>query len=688
MQAVIEKEKLTGTKARLTVERLAMPAANLGPENPLPVFRDRNENGSFLTDDSITDEEKRYLGWQVGNRVLPYRLQDGFDKDVQPRQFTAIVLENEFLRAVFLPEIGGRMQSLFDKTRNCELLACPHTFQPRNLALRQAWLSVGVEWNASQSGHSYLTCSPVFAAQVDGPNGDPVLRIYEWDRVKCFPWQVDFVLPSDSRFLFARVRIVNPHDFEIPMYWWTNIGVGQTNGARILTPADSVICAGYDLVLRGRELPVIDDLQVTYPSRINRAWELYFRLNESKRPWIAAVMRDGHGLVQTSTPRLMGRKMFTWGTRRGGRRWSEYLSYDPDRTFIEMQAGLTRTQHESIPMPSRRQWTWTEAFGTIQADPRVVDSDDWQAAVGAVESALDSALPVSALGDYDNMFAPVTSRPPRKIISRGSGWGALERRRVAKLGGEDRLPAELVFDDESLQDDQHQWLELLETGVLPEVSPQCEPGHFMVQKEWRDLLEQSIDSGKGDHWLSHYHVGNMRYEAFDAAGAVDAWQRSLELMPTSWAMRNLAVVELHEGQPRRACNLLLRAWDIGPRVTSLAVECARVLVDIGDDAAALRFIDSLQNEIRFHDRILLAEAASSIRTDRFDRALEIILEHDFVNIKEAEWILTDLWFELHQRRLASEMGCEVDDAIRERVVREFPPPPEIDFRTKWIGDYR
>jgi hypothetical protein len=143
-----------------------------------------------------------------------------------------VVLQNDYLTATFLPELGGRLISLFHRPSGRELLAKNPVFQPANLALRNAWFSGGIEWNAGQPGHSYLTCSPVYAAQVEGIGGSPVLRIYEWDRVKGFPWQIDFSLPDGLPFLLARVRLVNPHDHEIDMYWWTNIAVPEDEGVR------------------------------------------------------------------------------------------------------------------------------------------------------------------------------------------------------------------------------------------------------------------------------------------------------------------------------------------------------------------------------------------------------------------------------------------------------------------------
>ena len=40
-----------------------------------------------------------------------------------------------------------------------ELLFNNPIYQPANLALRNAWLAGGIEWNVGQFGHSFLTCS-------------------------------------------------------------------------------------------------------------------------------------------------------------------------------------------------------------------------------------------------------------------------------------------------------------------------------------------------------------------------------------------------------------------------------------------------------------------------------------------------------------------------------------------------
>ena len=134
-------------------------------------------------------------------------------------------------------EFGGRLWRLFHKPTQRELLDGNEVFQPANLAVRNAWFSGGVEWNIGVHGHTPYTCSPLFAARVAG-EGAPVMRLYEWDRVRETPYQMDFHLPDGSPWLFVHIRIVNPHDRETPMYWWSNIAVPETPNMRVVAPAD------------------------------------------------------------------------------------------------------------------------------------------------------------------------------------------------------------------------------------------------------------------------------------------------------------------------------------------------------------------------------------------------------------------------------------------------------------------
>lgn len=662
----------------LVSEELILPSADLGAENPFPTFRETQPNMEIRVDASVPAEDRLRLGWQISHRVLPYRLQDGYNRTKRPRTFQSVVLENEILRGIFLPELGGRLISLKHKATDRELLDRNPVFQPANLALRNAWFSGGIEWNASHFGHHYLTCSPVFASRVECPSGYPVLRLHEWDRVKCFPWQIDFHLPPGSPFLLAWVRLVNPHDHEIPMYWWTNIAVTETDGVRVLAPADSALRGTASAPLGLVNLPGQNGDDITYPTRLRFAQEFYFRVPDHRRRWVAALDRQGTGLIHTSTRRLRGRKFFAWGMNEGGRHWQEYLS-SPGRAYLEIQAGLARTQLESVPMPARATWSWTEAFGLLGADPSKVHSADWNAAIESVEEALRPQLGEEDLEAREKSFDDVGRLPPVRTLLRGSGWGALERRRLAHSRKPDLIPPELVFDDITLGALQAPWIGLLETGRLPLRDPQEDTGAWMVQPEWQALLEQSVRTPIGDHWLAWLHLGNMRMEAQDAAGAVEAWRCSLSCQRSGWALRNHAVAEQRLGNFDIARRLLRDAWDAGPKIAALAVEYATLLARLDRHEELDAFIQELPVEIRTHERIHIAAAGAALRLGRLDEAGKLF-DREFVTIREGETATTDLWFEARARRAADAEKIPLDDALRKRVRLQQRPPIHLDFR--------
>jgi hypothetical protein len=59
-----------------------MPAADLGSCNPLPALRRTGDvHATLASDPSIPEDERRHLGYGCGPRVLPYLLQDEYDRN-------------------------------------------------------------------------------------------------------------------------------------------------------------------------------------------------------------------------------------------------------------------------------------------------------------------------------------------------------------------------------------------------------------------------------------------------------------------------------------------------------------------------------------------------------------------------------------------------------------------------------
>ena len=668
----------------LRFETLSIPGAEVGPENPLPPLgRQSRQPPDPSRYQGFSDEMLRNMGYGHPANYLPYTLQDRYTRQRTVRDYAVAVLENETLRAEFLLELGGRLRSLVHKPSGRELLECNPVLQPANLAIRNAWFSGGTEWNIGMLGHHPLTCSPLFAARAPAPDGSAsCLRMWEWERIRQVPYQIDAWLPDDLGVLLVRIRITNPHDSETPMYWWSNTAVPEAEDVRVIVPADTAYNFGYGGGGPARvEVPEIEGTDVSYVTRIERAADFFFHVptEDGQRPWVTAVDGDGRGLVQTSTDRLRGRKLFLWGMGAGGRRWQEWLS-EPGRRYLEIQAGLAHTQMEHLPMPPKTDWEWLEAYGLMEADAAAVHGD-WSDARREVETRLEAMAPRAELERRLREADAVLAKPPQEIVQRGAGWGTLERLRREQAGEPPFSGPALVFDDDSMGAAQSPWRALLLDGQLPAASATAEPTSYMVQPGGRALLEEAV-SDSGGHWASWYQLGLMRYAAADYEGARVAWEGSAKLEATPWVSRCLAVLAAEEEDTAVANRHYRDACGLLPDCLPLLIEAGTFLVDHGEAQAWLDIVDQLAVATRAAGRVRLLEARARLASGDFDGTEAILRDETLAinDLREGERSLSHLWFEAHEQRLAQQLGVEADDVLKERVRAEFPLPGHLDFR--------
>ncbi|WP_329137967.1 DUF5107 domain-containing protein [Streptomyces sp. NBC_01476] len=692
-----------------TVRRTAvtLPAAPLGPENPLPALRPLDEPHHLDPAEraGLPPDMARGLGYAPLRSVLPVRVLDGYGRDRATARFDALVIENDRVRATVLPGLGGRLHSLFHKPTGRELLYVNPVFQPADLALAGAWFSGGVEWNLGATGHWSLTCAPLHAARVPAPDGGEMLRLWEWERLRDLPFQIDLWLPAGSDFLHAGIRVRNPHGRTVPTYWWSNIAVPETERTRVLAPADAAWHFGYRRTLSHVPVPVPGPgaPDVTCTTRPEHAADYFFDIPAGDRRWITALDGDGRGLVQTSTDHLRGRKLFLWGHGRGGRRWQEWLTAPGTGGYLEIQAGLARTQLEHIPMPAESEFSWLEAYGPLTADPAAVHGADWTAARGEAARSLEAVLPRAAVEAAYESWLGCADTDPKDILATGSGWGALETER-----GRHHLPG-TPFPATTLGAAQQPWRELLRTGVFPCPVAGAAPGPGPVSPYWRDLLE-SADTRPGDEWFRDYHLGIAQWAAGDRAQAVRSWERSVAAHPSPWALRALAVAEAVAGDTGRAAERHLAAYDclletfLGGAGGAGWTEPAEWT---GDTAEAARTVQrALVREAvpvllaagrpDDADRVLAGPAAGGTapldggritllraRTAlaRGDAATARALFDDgfaVADLREGARELGETWYAVAELLVAGD--GPVDDAVRARARREHPLPAAYDFR--------
>ena len=452
-----------------------MPAANLGPKSPLPELHGYKNASSVALPGAEAIPETDWMDKGSENMILPYRMQDEYDRERKARQFKSAVLENDFLKATFMLEYNARLWSLIHKPSGRELLYANPVFQPGNVSIRNAWITGGVEWNIGVFGHSLFTLSPLFAAEFKSPDGSPGLRVWEYERNRRIAFQIDFWLGNDSQFLMARPRIYNQHSKAIPMYWWSNIAVVETADQRVVAPTEESYRHAYDGKMVVGEWPKVDGVDFSYTTRRESAGDAYFRIPKNQRPWVAAVNGEGKGLIHASTSRLCGRKMWNWGVGRGSRRWQHFLS-SPDRPGMHRDAGRSGRHARHIHSHARQ-----DNLGlarSLRHDRGRPEDRTRRMEKLPTSMWISGSMPCCPSMRWRKQLTATNTladKAPGKMLFKGTGWGALENKRRAKAG-EALLPASTPFPDDSMDADQTPWLELLNTGTLPNREPAGQSG--------------------------------------------------------------------------------------------------------------------------------------------------------------------------------------------------------------------
>ncbi|MFJ9848010.1 DUF5107 domain-containing protein [Streptomyces sp. NPDC101150] len=672
---------------------LTLPAAPVGPDNPLPALRPGRDphRVEIPQDAGLPAAMARQIGYRPLRSVLPTRLRDGYGRARRATDVDALVLENDRLRATVLPGLGGRVYSLHHKPTDRELLYRNPVLQPAHFALNGAWFSGGIEWNIGATGHTTLSCAPLHAARVPAPDGGEMLRLWEWERLRDLPFQVDLWLPEDSDFLYVGVRIRNPHHHTVPVYWWSNIAVPEGERTRVLAPADEAWYFGYQRTLRRVPVPESAGADRTYPLRSEFPADYFYEVPDGERRWIASLDEAGRGLVQTSTDTLRGRKLFLWGAGRAGRRWQEWLTEPGTGGYAEIQAGLARTQLEHVPLDAGGEFAWLEAYGPLAADAAAVHGSDWSAARGEVARRLEAALPRADVDAAYAAWRPYADQEPKGSLATGSGWGALE---VARAGLD--LPG-TPFDEGTLGAAQRPWLTLLRTGDLPPVGPL--PGPALVAPAWRDLLESAMPGPATD-----YHLGLAQWQGGDRAQAVRSWERALaagggRLSLDALPLYCLAVAEAEAGDAERAAERYAEAFGCAARfaetlasedaaariwrsvLPALAREAVPALLAVGraDEAcdlmAHLRQEDLAAGRFRLLTaQVLLAEGEPAAARAIFDAGFEI------ADLREGDETLSDTWYAIAERLVAG--SGPVTDEVRAEARDRHPLPERYEFRMR------
>jgi hypothetical protein len=178
-----------------------------------------------------------------------------------PVDYTGVVLENNFLRLTFLPELGGRLYSAVNKTTGQEIFYHNNVVKPSRYGVLKPneanwWLAVGgMDWAYPTQEHGYRFGVPWdYNVTQNAGNATITLSDKAPGRVGA---EVRVTLPSDSAQFTINATLTNDSDSDIPVQFWLNAALAlapdtMSPNTQFVIPADEIVVhsrgeAGWDI---------------------------------------------------------------------------------------------------------------------------------------------------------------------------------------------------------------------------------------------------------------------------------------------------------------------------------------------------------------------------------------------------------------------------------------------------------
>jgi len=331
-----------------------------------------NKNPMFL-------EKRVYQG--SSGRVYPLPFTDRISEKKTERQWTAVFLENEFLRVMVLPEIGGRIHAIQDKTNGYDIIYNQPVIKPALVGLAGPWISGGIEFNWPQH-HRPATFLPVDFEIEAHADGSKTVWCSDHDPMARMKGMHGICLHPGKAYVELKVRAYNRTPFVQSFLWWANVATRVHESYQSFFPPDVSYVAdhakratseyplchgiyyGVDYGERGRNgIPKAEIPQNFVPPHCGGITPSYYQPNDLSfyanisTPCSYMCMGSeanffgGYdyiaeaGLVHVADHHISpGKKQWTWGNHPFGYAWDRNLT-DKDGQgqfgpYIELMAGV------------------------------------------------------------------------------------------------------------------------------------------------------------------------------------------------------------------------------------------------------------------------------------------------------------------------------------------------------------
>ncbi|MBQ8541556.1 MAG: DUF5107 domain-containing protein [Clostridia bacterium] len=290
--------------------------------------------------------EKRVYQGSSG-KVYPHPVCEGVSDVKQDKEYNAIILENDYIMVMILPEIGGRIQRFYDKTNGYDAVYYNEVIKPALVGLAGPWLSGGIEFNWPQH-HRPSTFDAVDYTVEKNQDGSITVWVGEVEKMFHTKGMAGFTVHPDKAYLEIKGQVYNPTERTQTFLWWANPAVAVNDYTQSIFPPD--VHAVMDHGKRDvSKFPIADGVYYKYDYAPGTDISRYknipvptsYMAYHSDFDFIGNYDYEKKaGLLHIADHHVSpGKKQWTWGNGDFGKAWDRNLT-DENGPYIELMTGM------------------------------------------------------------------------------------------------------------------------------------------------------------------------------------------------------------------------------------------------------------------------------------------------------------------------------------------------------------
>lgn len=328
----------------------------------------------FSDPNPIPDFEKCY----------PFFRYDGFTDKPILKEWKIVELENDFIRVEIFPEIGGKVWSAYDKINERPFIYENDVVKFRDIAMRGAWTSGGLEMNFGIIGHTPSVATPVDYIIEENSDGSVSCHISHLDLMTRTYWTVEIRLPKDKAFFETNVNWYNSTDIEQPYYHWMNLAVKAQSDLTFIDPGTHYI--GHDGRSHSWPLSEAKDRDYSKYKENDFGGSKSFHILGKTTNYFGTLYGDGaYGMIHVAErDDKIGKKVFLWALSEAGQIWEDLLT-DNAGQYVEIQSGRlfnqngfssSSTPFKQLGFQPMQSDSWTEKWYPFQGLEAISYADE------------------------------------------------------------------------------------------------------------------------------------------------------------------------------------------------------------------------------------------------------------------------------------------------------------------------